>query len=152
MVVPLKLTLRNLEFYEQNSDCSVNLYNYQCKYLFITTSIINMIHFSGCIQAVRLSYGTVVWDIAGEVAGKEIKPYGVCNDSDGNIYVADSNNERILMLDSKTGELLQVLMQEEKTGDIFDVCWTESQPQLTVRHGDPKSIKQISCYNKVIIS
>ena len=90
-----------------------------------------------------------MWEVVGEVAGKEIKPYGVCSDNDGNVFVADGNNERVLVLDSKTGQLLQVLLQEEKTGDIFDVCWTENQPQLTIRHGEPKAIKQISCYNTV---
>lgn len=123
--------------------------SFLCKYKHIPS-------IAGSVQAIRLSDGSVVWKIGGEVEGRMIKPYGICYDSDGRIYVADGGNKRLLVFDCLTGELLQVLLDNDRTGDIFDVCWTSSQPQLIVRHGEPASVgrfqssmKNISCYNIV---
>ena len=98
------------------------------------------------LKAVRLSNGETEWEVAGLVEGKEMKPYGICSDTEGRIFVADGQNSRVVVLDNQNGECIQSLLMGERMGDVFDVCWTDTQPQLIVRHGKPQEMKHVTCF------
>ena len=55
-------------------------------------------HAYGVVEAVKLQGGageSPVWQLMGEVLGKEIDPNGVSCDSEGRVYVADMVNSRV---------------------------------------------------------
>ena len=90
--------------------------------------------------------GHVLWHFQKDVEGKRLNVNGLCCDRDGRVYVADGGNERLIVLNGKTGKLLVVLLKGERTGPIHDVYWTNFSPQLTVLHGFPC---KVSIYNLV---
>ena len=94
----------------------------------------------------RLSDGETEWEIAGEVDGNRIKPYGICSDTDDRIFVADGQNDRLLVFASKNGQFIQSLLREESMSAMFDVFWTDAEPQLIVRHGEPEQPKRVTCF------
>ena len=95
----------------------------------------------------RLSDGETEWEIFGLVEGKKIIPYGICSDTDGRIFVADGQNGRLLVFCAENGEFIQSLLSEERMPAVFDVCWTDTEPQLIVRHSDKKQMKIVTCFN-----
>ena len=81
-------------------------------------------------------------EVSGEVAGKDIDPWGVCCDSTGHIYVGDTANSRVLLFDSQSGEVLQVVLNEKNVHKVHNISWVSSQPCLTVFHDNG-----ITCFN-----
>ena len=67
-----------------------------------------------CIKAMRLGTKTHVWEFSEVVEGKTINPHGMCSDKAGHLYVADGSNDRLLVMDRSTGQLLMVLLQEQE--------------------------------------
>ena len=107
----------------------------------IVTSCINFC--SGRIQAFKIMDGSTMWEVCGKVKREIVDPGGVSCDNCGNVFVADRINERLLLLKSRTGKLLQVLLKEDK-GRVWDVYWTKTEPQLRVSH---RYGFRISCYD-----
>ena len=88
------------------------------------------------VTTVNLTNGTPMWELTQQqVCGKNIKPTGLCYNVNGHIYVTDRDNKRLLVLNAEKGELLQVVQLAEGKSDIWAVCWTSTQPELTVIHG-----------------
>ena len=54
------------------------------------------------------------WKLSGDIKGKCINPQGMCHDDAGRLYVADGKNDRVLVLDSLTGRVLQILFEEDE--------------------------------------
>ena len=94
------------------------------------------------VRAISLNDGSTLWEVSGEVAGKDIDPWGVCCDSTGHIYVGDTANSRVLLLDSQSGEVLQVVLNEKNVHKVHNISWVSSQPCLTVFHDNG-----ITCFN-----
>ena len=65
------------------------------------------------IQALRFHDGSVAWALEGEVEGKYMDLQSVCCDPQGRVYIADSYNRHLLLLNGQTGQLLQVIETEE---------------------------------------
>ena len=98
------------------------------------------------IIAVKLGSATIVWRLSGLVDGRVIKPESMTSDSEGNAYVDDLQNNRILKINSLNGEVLSILLfdgkENEKTDiNIISIRWSNTEPNLTVR-----ARKHISTY------
>ena len=88
------------------------------------------------IIAVKLGSDTIVWRLLGSVDGHVIKPSFITCDTDGNAYVNDRGNNRILKIDSLTGEVLSILLFEEKEITIHSMRWSDTEPNLTIRRAN----------------
>ena len=95
------------------------------------------------IIAVKLRSNTIMWRLYGPVDGHIIKPESMTCDSDGNGYISDQRNNRILKINSLTGEILGILLLEEK--EIWSMRWSNREPNLTLWEYNQIS-DQISTY------
>ena len=93
------------------------------------------------IIAVKLGSETIIWRLSGPVEGRVIKPEYMTCDSDGNAYVNDKGTNRILKIDSLTGNVLSILLVEEEEKQIVSMRWSDSEPNLTLCR-----VNQISTY------
>ncbi len=91
-------------------------------------------------------YLQLAWSLSGEVEGVLISPQGLAVDDLGRVYLADGRNERVVILDSTDGSVLQVLMLGSHCAGICDVKWRPSPPQLVVLHASYGNPAQISCF------
>ena len=99
------------------------------------TDLVILSHYD-VVQAVKLHGGagqTPVWQLKGEVLGKEIVPWSVSCDSEGRVYVADKWNSRVLLLNGYTGEVIQQLLQDTGLGYVSRVCCLSNPHQLLVK-------------------
>ena len=87
------------------------------------------------IIAVRLETRNIVWNLFGQVEGHVIQPGSLTYDLDGNAYVSDRANNRILKIDSLNGEILSILLVEDGDEDIRFIDWSNTEPKLTVWRG-----------------
>ena len=94
------------------------------------------------VVALTLESGTIIWKMCGEVEGQVIKPFAITCDPEGNAYVSDRNSNRILKIDSLTGEVMSILLVEEEEEQIRSMCWSNTKPNLTLR-----TKSQISTYS-----
>ena len=95
------------------------------------------------LYAVRLSDGRPLWKLSESNKGSRFEPSGVTCDTSGRVFVVESCDRWLLVLDGLTGERLQVIRLEECWGLVNDVFWSRRQPQLTVLH----DVNVISYYN-----
>ena len=84
------------------------------------------------ILAAKLGSKTIVWRLSGPVDGYVIKPESITCETDGNAYVSDLGNNRILKINSLTGEVLSILLLEERTV-IYSMRWSNTEPNLTLK-------------------
>ena len=84
------------------------------------------------VCAVQLHDGLTLWEFNQKINGRGIEPCGLCHDTDGRIYVVLAGVPDIIILDSRTGKLLQHLIEDVEL--CCDICWTNTRPQLTVLH------------------
>ena len=100
------------------------------------------------ICAVDYTSGETLWKVQGEIHGKPCDPHGMCSDTQGRLYVADGNNERVLVLQASTGLIIQAI-DMEGVGAILSIAWCSTQPHLVVRHkwGGEDKKEEISYYN-----
>ncbi len=99
-----------------------------------------------CINAFQCPSGALQWKLHGSVAGKPVRPRGICCDqTTASLYVADYQNERVLVLDARSGRVREVVLKN-KLGIIYDVSWNTEQPHLVVKHGQDQHY-QISLFN-----
>ena len=82
------------------------------------------------IVAERLGSESIIWRLFGPVDGHIIKPESITCDSDGNGYISDQGNNRILKINSLTGVILGILLLEKK--DIWSMRWSNREPNLTL--------------------
>ncbi len=83
------------------------------------------------ICAVDYTSGETLWKVQGKVHGKPCYPHGMCTDTQGRLYVADGENERVLVLQASTGRFIQEI-DMKGVGTIVGVAWSETQPHLVV--------------------
>ena len=97
------------------------------------------------VEAVRLDKEkSALWGLSGVVGGLPVKPNSITSDTDGNAYVADGRNNRILKIDSFTGVVINVLqLGEESQMQIRSLFWSKNEPSLTVVRGDKISTHHI---------
>ena len=100
------------------------------------------------IIAVKLGTEKIVWRLSGQVDGHIIKPLSMTCDTDGNAYVSDQGNSRILKINSLTGEVLSILLFEEEETKIYSMRWSNREPNLTLRTKNQISIYFLrnNCY------
>ena len=84
------------------------------------------------IIAVKLGSKNIVWRLYGPVDGYVIKPGSMTCDGEGNAYVSDLGNNRILKINSLTGEVLSILLFEERMV-IYSMRWSNTEPNLTLK-------------------
>ena len=82
------------------------------------------------IIAERLGSESIAWRLSGPVDGHIIKLVAITCDSDGNAYISDQGNNRILKINSLTGEILGILLLEEK--EVWSMRWSNREPNLTL--------------------
>ncbi len=102
------------------------------------------------VEAVKMHGGAgqpPVWQLKGEVLGKKITPQGVSCDSEGQVYVTDRTNRRVLLLNGYIGEVIQQLLQDDGLGEVDRVCCLSNPHQLLVSHGSSYRPDNLSLYN-----
>ena len=92
------------------------------------------------VTAVKLSNGSPLWTVSKSVDGKAIKPNGVTLDTSGHAFIADGDNNRLLVIVSGKGILLQVLPVAHNVRDVHFIK-TSKDSELCLR-----SANTISCY------
>ena len=85
------------------------------------------------IMAIKVEGGNILWRLFGPVAGCVIQPKFITCDPDGNAYVSDRRNNRILKINSLTGDVLSILLVDEEQQEIESICWSNTEPNLTTR-------------------
>ena len=114
----------------------------------------------GFVKAVKLGDGTTQWVLLQiderktersedkyaqrNNPFKDVDPGGLCADDSGNIFVADTGNKLLLLIDGETGGLMQVF--HWRKGYVQDVCWSRNKPQLNVAYGSVLFELTIGCY------
>ncbi len=109
---------------------------YMC-YMPHTDLLILIRPYGNMVEAVKLQGGAdqpPVWQLQGEVLGKEINPYGVSSDNEGHLYIADGRNSRVLVVNGFTGEVVQELLQDAGLGVVCDVRCMSNPRQILVKH------------------
>ena len=99
------------------------------------------------IEALKFGSESPIWKLPGVVDGHMIKPDALTSDAKGNVYVSDGTNNRILKINGLTGNVLNILLLEEKEKRIDYLLWSDTEPNLTLIHGDrinTYSIPQLS--------
>ena len=93
-------------------------------------------------EADTLKLSAPIWKLSRAVDGYLIKPDALTSDKRGNVFVGDGMNNRILKINSLTGEVQSIFHLEERNKEgIGDLFWSDTEPNLIVRRGD-----RISCY------
>ena len=76
-----------------------------------------------------------------------LKPFALACDNDCNIYVSDIKTNNIYVIDSSSGKPVKILTLPEGSGGIRKMCWSRSQPHLTVHQAHQGAGNTINCYN-----
>ena len=98
---------------------------------------------NGEIGGVKFGSESSKWNLTGVVGDLVIKPDAVTTDAEGNIYVSDGTNNRILKLNALNGDIIStILLEEDNKENIRFLLWLETEPNLTTISGD-----RISTYN-----
>ena len=88
-------------------------------------------------EATTLRLFAAIWKLPTVVDDSMISPESINSDKKGNIYVGDGVNNRILKINSFTGDIVSILLLEDESKDpIRTVFWSDTEPNLTVIRGD----------------
>ena len=90
--------------------------------------------------AVKLESENIIWRLFGPVEDLIIKPECITCDPEGNAYVSDRGNNRILKIDSLTGNVLSILLIAEEGNEIYSMRWSKTEPNLTYKFEGIESI------------
>ncbi len=95
----------------------------------------NLLSSGNIISAHSLDSKALVWKIEKkEIDGKVLWPCAMCSDPDTEaLYVGDGFNERLIVLEPNTGEVIQSI-QLPGEGGICNIAWCSVQPHLVIRH------------------
>ena len=101
------------------------------------------------IDAVSLTDGSLLWTLPRSIGGLDMHPYGVCrNPHDGCILICNGYEKaRVLTLDPFTGHILQVIRITDAFIRLSDLCWSNSQPHLTVLGINKEETDLIGCFS-----
>ena len=88
------------------------------------------------IEALKFGSENPIWKLPGVVDGHMIKPDALTSDAEGNVYISDGTNNRILKINGLTGNVLNILLLEEREKRIDYLLWSDTEPNLTLIHGD----------------
>ena len=90
------------------------------------------------IQALRLgAERSVIWRLSGMVDGLPFKPHSITSDNDGNAYISDGRNRRILKMNSSTGNVKSILLlEEDHMEQTFYLRYSHTEPNLTLISGE----------------
>ena len=113
---------------------SVRFCYLECHDIFITIVKDNEEDQDYELIAVNLENGNVMWRLFGPVDGCAIKPGSLTCDSEGNVLVSDQTSNRILKINSLTGDILSILPLEQEE-IIESISWSNTEPNLTVLQG-----------------
>ena len=58
------------------------------------------------IEAMKFGNESPIWKLSGKVDGHVIKPDALASDAEGNVYISDGGNSRILKVDGLTGNVI----------------------------------------------
>lgn len=82
----------------------------------------------GTVYAVSCDTGSGLWEVKGEVAGKEICPFSLLFSQQHHVLlVADRYSYRILVLNPGDGSLLQSIQLPPEVGEPFNMWWYRDQ-------------------------
>ena len=88
------------------------------------------------IEAIKFGSESPIWKLS-EVGGHVFEPDALTSDSEGNVYVGDGANNRILKINGLTGDIVSILLLEkENTMPIDSLFWSDIEPNLTLIRGD----------------
>ena len=105
--------------------------------------LVIMSHEDNGIKAVKLENGNPIWKLSGVVGGQMFDPDAITSNTEGNVYVSDGANNRILKINGFTGDVVSVfLLEKENKMPIRSLFWSDTKPNLTLIHGH-----KISTYN-----
>ena len=100
-------------------------------------NIFVIMNYDNEIKAEKLGNNNPIWKLSGTVGGELLKPDALTSDAQGNVYVGDGANNRILKINSLTGDIVNILLLEkENTMPIHSLFWSDTQPNLTLIRGD----------------
>ena len=64
--------------------------------------------------------------------GRVIKPDALTTDIEGNVYIGDGANNRILKINSLTENVMNILRLEKNKRAILCLLWSDTKPNLTL--------------------
>ena len=97
----------------------------------------------------KRSNGHIIWEFPDVKSNQSVKPVGVTCDDANRIYVADSLNNHLVVIDSLDGQVLQNV-KLEGVDSIEDVHWTNNL--LTLLHGHERLQRKITLYGATIFN
>ena len=114
----------------------------------ITNSLV-IVSLNDVVNSISLADGSCSWTLSGKLRGFKIFPYGVCsNPADGFIFICNGGRKTtIFLLDPFTGYVLQVIPINNTFRTLSDICWSSSQPHLTVVGKNEDGSDSVVCYN-----
>ncbi len=100
------------------------------------TALHNLVVFASdqALTAVKLIDGAKVWHVAEQIQGRTLDPRGLVSDNEGRLYIADGHNQRLLVLDSESGQLLQ--NPARFPHPVYNVVWMSESKRLVLDHYD----------------
>ncbi len=90
------------------------------------------------------------WNIGPNVNGQTIDVTDICSDNLGLIYVADGENNRIIVLESVTGNVLPTVFDpplRQMFCQVLGMTYCDASDTLVVRHADVMGSLVITCFN-----
>ena len=84
------------------------------------------------IEAMKFGRDYPVKKLSGTVGGHVIKPDALTSDAEGNVYISDKANDRILKINGLTGKVLKIIKLEGKKKKICCLLWSDTEPNLTL--------------------
>ena len=114
----------------------------------ITNSLVIVSLCDGVVCSVSLADGSCSWTVSGKIGGFQLIPYGICcNPTDGSIFICNGGRKSILLFDAFTGCVLQVIPVNNVIKNLTDICWSRSQPHLTVLGTNEDGSDSVVCFN-----
>ncbi len=106
-----------------------------------------MFHKQNVISAHSVLHKALLWQLEGkEIEGKLFMPGGMCSDPEtGALYVGDRGNERLIVMEPNTGEVIQSI-QMPGVGFIGNIAWCSVQPHIVI-HQIRGDMHQITFYS-----
>ena len=84
------------------------------------------------IEALEFGNHTTIWKLPTVVDGHTVKPDAITSDKLGNVYIGDGQNNRILKINGRTGDVISILLLEQSGKVILSLFWSDSEPNLTM--------------------